>query len=191
MHFFCYGCFCLNITLKMWKHCRKWLTPSKLLLCICSAPWVLQASQGTRLVLQQVSVPVRLLRWRVTLFSPGPTLSLKVRDFIWRICNEKTPEEAAPPGAADTLLSRPLPDRLVFSSWAASLVSGNWEARQAQQPVQGEKKKAVLKALKIPENSQEILTINQKKKKKIRKKKKKKKVSRQVSGLLTQTCEKC
>lgn len=168
MHFFCYGCFCLNITLKMWKHCRKWLTPSPLLLCICSAPWVLQVSQGTRLVLQQVSVPVRLLRWQVTLFSPGPTLSLKVRGFIWRICNEKTPEEPAPPGAADALLSRPLPDKLVFSSSAASLVSGNWEARQAQQPVQGEKKKkkAVLKALKIPENSQEILTINQKKRKK-------------------------
>lgn len=167
MHFFCYGCFCLNITLKMWKHCRKWLTPSPLLLCICSAPWVLQVSQGTRLVLQQVSVPVRLLCWQVTLFSPGPTLSLKVRGFIWRICNEKTPEEPAPPGAADALLSRPLPDKLVFSSSAASLVSGNWEARQAQQPVQGEKKKkAVLKALKIPENSQEILTINQKKKKK-------------------------
>lgn len=40
-----------------------------------------------------------------------------------------------------------------------------------------------MKTLKIAENSQEILTIN--------KKKKKKKVFRQVSGLLTQTCEKC
>lgn len=167
MRFFCYGCFCLNITLKMWKHCRKWLTLSPLLLCLCAAPWVLQVSQGTRLVLQQVSVPVRLLHWQVTLFSPGPTLSLKVRDSIWRICNEKTPEEPAPPGAADTLLSRPLPDKLVFRSWAASLVSNNWEARQAQQPVQGEKKKAVLKALKIPENLKRFwLSIKRKKKKK-------------------------
>lgn len=165
MRFFCYGCFCLNITLKMWKHCRKWLTLSPLLLCLCAAPWVLQVSQGTRLVLQQVSVPVRLLHWQVTLFSPGPTLSLKVRDSIWRICNEKTPEEPAPPGAADTLLSRPLPDKLVFRSWAASLVSNNWEARQAQQPVQGEKKSSS-ESIKNPRESQEILTINQKKEKK-------------------------
>lgn len=48
---------------------------------------------------------------------------------------------------------------------------------------QDKEKVAVLKALKIPENSQEVQTINQENKKK--------KLSRQVSGPVTQTYEKC
>lgn len=167
-------CFHLNITLKIRKHCRRWLTLSPLILCICSA-YNYHC---------QLHIPVFtsvISEWSFRRFS-----------YLWDYCAGSwpfLPLECFCPWRSETpfeefLMKRHLknqhflvlqtcysPDLLLTAS--IKILSCLSCVRQ----LRGKEKEAVLKALKIPENSQEILTINQKKREE--------KVFRQVSGPLT------
>jgi len=84
-------CFCLNITLKIQKHCSLCKvvdcepTPSMYMFCLqllLPVTYPRFHKCHFQLVLQKVFIPVRLLCWQLTLSSPGMFLSLKVRGSI-------------------------------------------------------------------------------------------------------------